>query len=104
MHHITRRLSPSLILALVALFVALAGTAAAAVIIDDPAELGDNVVTGRAIDGSTIVSSDIKQESIHDNDLADPQLKVRVLGSDAITQALSGSDGTVNASTRATTK
>ena len=95
MHHITRRLSPSLILALVALFVALAGTAAAAVIIDDPAELGDNVVTGRAIDGSTIVSSDIKQESIHDNDLADPQLKVRVLGSDSITQALSGSDGTV---------
>ena len=48
MHHITRRLSPSLILALIALFVALAGTAAAAVIIDDPAELGDNAEGPRA--------------------------------------------------------
>ena len=92
--HITRRLSPSLIIAIIALFVALAGTAAAAVIIDDPAELGDNVVTGQAIDGSTIASSDIRQESILDNDLADPQLKVRVLGSDALTQTLAGSDGT----------
>jgi hypothetical protein len=38
MHHVTRRLA-----------VALAGTAAAAVIINRPDELGDNVVTGRAI-------------------------------------------------------
>jgi hypothetical protein len=95
MHHITRRLSPSLIIAIVALFAALTGTAAAAVIIKSPDELGDDVVTGRAIDSGTIVSSDIANESIVDNDLGDPQLKVRVLGSEFVTKALSGSDGTV---------
>ena len=97
MHHITRRLSPSLIVASVALFIALAGTAAAAVIIDSPDQLGDNVVTGRAIAPNAIVSSDVAQESLTDNDLADPQLKVRVSSNDGTNSAtvLPGSDGSV---------
>jgi hypothetical protein len=96
MHHITRRLSPSLIVAIVALFVALAGTAAAAVIIKNPDELGDNVVTGRATAPSTLASSDILNESILNNDLDHPQLKVRVFsGSLGNTSVFDGSDGTV---------
>jgi hypothetical protein len=50
MHHVTRSLA-----------VALAGTAAAAVIINRPDELGDNVVTGRAIALNAIESSDVAQ-------------------------------------------
>jgi hypothetical protein len=45
MHHIRRRLSPSLIVASVALFVALAGTAAAAGDHRQPDQLADRVVT-----------------------------------------------------------
>jgi hypothetical protein len=87
-----RRLSPSIILSSVAVFVALAGTAVADVIITSPDQLGNNVVTGRSIGSNEIVSSDVRQESLVDNDLADPQLKVRAIGSGAI---LPGSDGTV---------
>jgi hypothetical protein len=45
----SRRPSAALIVALVALFVAMAGTAAAAVIISSPDQLGDGVVSERAI-------------------------------------------------------
>ena len=95
MHHVRRRLSPSFMVAIVALFVALAGTAAAAVIIKSPDELGDNVVTGRAIASNAIASSDVLQESLLDNDLADPQLKIRVLGTSSVPTVLPGSDGKV---------
>jgi hypothetical protein len=78
MHHITRRLSPSLIVAIVALFVALAGTAVADVIIDSPDELGDDVVTLRAmakksVDGATIVDATVSRD-----DLQSPHLKSQV--------------------------
>lgn len=68
MHHITRRLSPSLIVALMALFVALAGTAVADVIISDSSQVANDV----------IVSGHIKNEGISNVDLKDPQLKLRV--------------------------
>jgi hypothetical protein len=61
MHHVTRRLA-----------VALAGTAAAAVIINRPDELRDNIVTGHAIASNAIVSSDVAHKSLLDHDLADP--------------------------------
>ena len=92
MHLFPRRASPSMIVATIALFVALAGTAVADVIINSPDELGNNVVTGRSVASNEIFSSDVRQESLVDNDLADPQLKVRSLGSGSI---LPGSDGTV---------
>jgi hypothetical protein len=91
MHHITRRLSPSLILASVALFVALAGTAAAAVVIKSPDELGDNVVTGRAIAPNAITTSDITSETVSNSRLRNPQLKVRVFKDGSV---ISGSNGT----------
>ena len=92
MPYLIRRLPPSVVIAIVALFVALAGTAAASVIVKSPDELGDNVVTGRAIAANSVVSSDVGQESLTDNDLADPQLKVRALAGGGV---LGGSDGAV---------
>jgi hypothetical protein len=68
MHHITRRLSPSLIVALMALFVALAGTAVADVIISNSSQIAQDVIT----------SGHIKNEGISNVDLKDPQLKLRV--------------------------
>ena len=59
MQFLKRRLSPSLVVAMVALFVALAGSAAAAVIIDDPSDLGPDVVTSPAIKDGTIKPQDL---------------------------------------------
>src|SRR5262245_18610095 len=93
MHHVSRRLSPSLLIAIAALFVALAGSAVAAtaVIITSPDQLGPDVVTGPAIAQNAISSTEVQPDSLTDLDFKDPQLKVRVLGDGAV---LSGSDGT----------
>jgi hypothetical protein len=48
-------------------------------------------VTGPKIAQAAVSGTDIAQETISDNDLKDPQLKVRGLGSGGV---LSGSDGT----------
>jgi hypothetical protein len=69
MHHITRRLSPSLMLAIGALFLAFAGTAiAAGEIITSPDQIKDGVVT----------SPKIPPESVSNLRLKDAQLKLRV--------------------------
>jgi hypothetical protein len=60
MHHITRRLSPSLILASIALFVALAGTAAAAAIINSPDQIADRVVTSPKL-AQPVVAAGVNQ-------------------------------------------
>jgi hypothetical protein len=78
MHRITRRLSPSLIVAVVALLVALSGTAAAAVIIQSPDELADDVVTLRAMDRNSVDGSSIVDGSVSKTDLHDPYLKAQV--------------------------
>jgi hypothetical protein len=61
MFPIPRRLSPSFIVAVVAVFVALAGTAAAAgtFVVDDPSDLAPNVVTSPAIAPGSIQASDL---------------------------------------------
>jgi hypothetical protein len=70
MQHRRGRFSPSLVLALVALFVALSGTALAAgeFVIDNPDQVAPGVITGLHI----------KQQAIGKPDLDDPYLKVRV--------------------------
>ena len=70
MHHITRRFSPSLIVASVALVMSLGGTAIAQsdILITDPSQLKDGVVT----------STKVAPESVSNLRLRDPQLKVRV--------------------------
>ncbi len=78
MHHITRRLSPSLIVAIGALLVALSGTAAAAVIIDSPDQLGDDVVTLRAMAKKSVDGSTIVDDTVSKDDLSSPHLKAQV--------------------------
>jgi hypothetical protein len=64
MHHIQRRLSPAILIAVIALFVALAGTAAAAVIIDSPDQLGPDVVTGPAIKNGSVQANDLSATAV----------------------------------------
>jgi hypothetical protein len=74
----TRQLSPALVVAIVALFVALAGTATAAVIINSPDQLGDRVVTERAIGFSAVSSSQLADGAVHGVHLVHPHLSARV--------------------------
>jgi hypothetical protein len=78
MYLIARRLSPSLVIAIGALFVALAGTAAAAVIIDSPDQIKDGVVTGPKLANEAVTSAKIPDRSILQQDEAHPTLRARV--------------------------
>ena len=100
MHHIHRRLSPSLILAAIALFVALAGTAIAdGVIVSSPDQLGPNVVTAGKIAEDAVDTGELRDKSVLQIDQAHPHIRVRVgatgtaIGGDAatITRAGTGS-------------
>lgn len=69
MQHILNRVSPAFVVAVLALFVALAGTAAAAtLIITDPGQVKEGVIDQRHI----------RNESLSDIDFKDPQLRLRV--------------------------
>ena len=59
MHPISRRRPPSFILAVVALFLVLAGTAAAAAefVVDSPDDMAPNVVTTPAIANQSVTAS-----------------------------------------------
>ena len=85
--------APAAAIAAVALFVALSGTAVAQsdIIISSPDQLADNVVTGPKIAANAIFGVDIANGVVSDNDLDDPQLKVRGLGAGG---QLVDSDGT----------
>jgi hypothetical protein len=64
MHLIPRRLPPSMIVAMLALFVALAGTATAAVIISSPDQLASNVITSPKIVDGAVAQSDERNPSL----------------------------------------
>ncbi len=84
MHHLTRRLSPSLVVALVALFVAMAGTAAAAVIITSPDQLANGVVTGPKVAGDAVTGPKIQARSVAQSDEANPTLRYSVASNGAL--------------------
>ena len=84
MHLFKRRLSPSFVLAFAALWVALAGTAAAAVIITSPDQLASGVVTAPKIASDAVTSPKIVQHSILQSDERDPTLRARVAKNGAI--------------------
>ena len=92
-HRLRRRPSPATAIASAALFVALSGTAVAQsdVFISSPDQLATNVVTGPKIAPNSIFGIDITNGVVSDNDLDDPQLKVRGLAGGG---QLSDSDGT----------
>jgi hypothetical protein len=63
--HSSRRISPALIVAVIARFVVLAGTAAAAVIITSPDQLGDGVVTERALASGAVSGAKLADGAVH---------------------------------------
>lgn len=78
MQRITRRLSPSLIVASVALFVALAGTAAAAVIIDSPDQIKDKVITEPKLADGGVGTRALADRGVGLGDLAQPTVAAGV--------------------------
>jgi hypothetical protein len=84
MHLFKRRLSPSFVLAFSALWVALAGTAVADVIITSPDQMADGVVTGPKIAKDAVSSPQIVPRSILQSDERNPTLRARVAANGAI--------------------
>jgi hypothetical protein len=78
MHRITRRLSPSFLVAFVALFVALAGTAVAAEIITSPDQIKDGVVTGPKLANDSVNTAHIINHQVKQQDEGNPTLRYSV--------------------------
>lgn len=96
MHRISRRLSPSLIIAFVALFAALYSTASAAgLLVTSPSQLKDGVVTGPKIALDAVTSDKVARDSLTRNDIADRAITNRELNNPIFTAAVA-SDGTVS--------
>src|SRR5215218_9789584 len=101
MHLISRRLSPSLIIAFAALFVALAGTAAAAVIITSPEQLADQVVTNPKLANDAVAGPEIRSRSVAQSDEINPNLRYSVASNGSlITGDMGGSPQHVAGSNR----
>jgi hypothetical protein len=101
MHRITRRLSPSLVVALVALFVALAGTATAAVIITSPDQLADGVVTNPKLANDAVKGPKIAARSVAQSDEINPTLRYSVASNGSlITGDMGGNPSHVPGSNR----
>jgi hypothetical protein len=78
MHRISRRLSPSFLVAIAALFVALAGTAVAAEIITSPDQIKDGVVTGPKLANDSVKSATIVNHGVRQQDEVNPTLRYKV--------------------------
>jgi hypothetical protein len=74
-----RRPKPAILIAFLALFVALTGTAAAAAIVDSPDDLGDRVVTERAMGFDSVSGSQLSDRAVHGVHMVHPVIRARVL-------------------------
>jgi hypothetical protein len=72
--------SPAMAVAILALVVALSGTAVAAVIISSPSQLGKNVVTGKKIKKNAVTSKKVKDHSLLGKDFKSGQLPAGAKG------------------------
>ena len=75
MQFLSRRLSPSFVIAVAALFVALAGTAAAAVIITSPDQLANGVVTEPKLASESVSRAKIKPRAVAQANETNPTLR-----------------------------
>jgi hypothetical protein len=79
--HLHPRLpSPAMAVAILALVVALSGTAVAAVIISSPSQLAKNVVTGKKIKKNAVTSKKVKDHSLLGKDFKSGQLPAGAKG------------------------
>ena len=80
LHRLRRRPSPATAIAGAALFVALSGTALAqsGIIISSPDQLGDRVVTERALDFRSVTGSKLADRAVNGVHMTNPHLRARV--------------------------
>src|SRR5688572_8902351 len=91
-----RRPSPALIVATLALVVATGGTAVAqGILIRNPAQIADGVVTGPKLAGNAVSGNTVAPDSLFRNDIGDRAITNREL-SNPIFSAAVDSDGTVS--------
>ncbi len=62
-----RRPSPALVISLIAMFVAIGGTALAAKIVTKPGQLANKVVTSKKLDKKSVKSSKLAKEAVKEN-------------------------------------
>ena len=92
----TRRPSPALIIAVIALVLSASGTAlAAGALITKPSQLADEVVTGPKLAPDAVDSRTVAPNALTRNDLADRSVSNRELTNPIFTAAVD-SDGTVS--------
>lgn len=72
--------SPAMVVAILALVVALSGSAIAAVIVSSPSQLGKNVVTGKKIKKNAVTSKKVKDRSLLRKDFKSGQLPAGAKG------------------------
>ncbi len=72
--------SPAMVVAILALVVALSGSAIAAVIVSSPSQLGKNVVTGKKIKKNAVTSKKVKDHSLLKKDFKSGQIPVGAKG------------------------
>ncbi len=72
--------SPAMVVAILALVVALSGSAIAAVIVSSPSQLGKNVVTGKKIKKNAVTSKKVKDHSLLGKDFKSGQLPAGAKG------------------------
>jgi hypothetical protein len=96
MSGMTRRPTPALIVAILALIVATGGTAVAqGILIRSPQQLADGVVTGTKLGLSAVTSANVAQDTLNRNDIADAAITNRELSNPVFSAAVDG-DGTVS--------
>jgi hypothetical protein len=96
MSAMNRRPSPALIVAVLALIVAMGGTAVAqGILIRSSNQLADGVVSGPKIAAGAVTSTQVATDSLNRNDLADRSVTNREL-SNPIFSAAVDADGTVS--------
>ena len=75
MQFLSRRLSPSFVIAIAALFVALAGTAAAATIVNSPDDMANGVVTEPKLAAESVSRAKIKPRAVAQANETNPTLR-----------------------------
>ncbi len=91
----TRRPSPALIVSIVALIVATSGTAFAAVVVSNPSQLADQVVTGPKLATGAVDSRAVATNALTRSDLGDRSVTNAELSNPIFTAAVDA-DGTVS--------
>jgi hypothetical protein len=87
-----RRPSPAMLVALLALVVAMTGTATAAVLITSPDQLADRVVTSSKLDNEAVSAEKLATDSVNSRALNEPSVESTNLNDLAVTRSKLATD------------